>query len=144
MKVGVRCFYVVGRPLVNFRRIRSLFDAPTDNYNGIIAGLTSDIFGLRKQISVPLSLSSPPHSLATAHLVHPLSPLCFRSCPMRSHGPKPSLLSASNPLARASEKLSRTRPRQSSPLCPGHPQTSTKHLRFLIWTPQPFNLDRPI
>ena len=51
MKVGVRCFYVVGRPPVNFRRIRSSFDAPTVNYSGNIVGLTSDVFGLRKIVA---------------------------------------------------------------------------------------------
>ena len=38
------------------------------------------------------------------------------------------------PLARVG-KLSRTRPRESSPLGPNHPQTSAKHHHFLIWTP---------
>ena len=32
------------------------------NYSGIIAGLTSDVFGLRKQMSGPLSLFSPSQS----------------------------------------------------------------------------------
>ena len=41
-------------------------------------------------------------------------------------------------LARASEKLSRTRPEQSSPLGPDHPLTSTKRHHFLIWTPSLF------
>ena len=34
----------------------------------------------------------------------------------------------------ADRKQSRTRPGQSSPLDPDHPQTSTKHHRFLFWT----------
>ena len=34
MKVGMRCFYVVGRPPAKFHRIRSPFDAPTDKYSG--------------------------------------------------------------------------------------------------------------
>ena len=34
-------------------------------------------------------------------------------------------------------KLSRTRTVQSSPLHTDHPQTSTKHLRFLNWAPSP-------
>ena len=50
MKVGVRCFYAVGRPPVNFCRIRSSFDAPTDNYSGNIVGLTSNVFGLQKPV----------------------------------------------------------------------------------------------
>ena len=132
MRVGVRSCYSVGRPPAKFHHNRSSFDAPTINYSDIIVGLTSDVFGLRKQMPGPLSLF-PPRSLATSHLVHPPTPLRVRSCPMRSHGPKPSLLSASNPLARASEKLSRTRPGQSSPLDPDHPQTSTKRLRFVYW-----------
>ena len=49
LKVGVRCCFVVSRSPVKFHRIRSPFDAPTDNYTGIIAGLMSDIFGLGKQ-----------------------------------------------------------------------------------------------
>ena len=56
MKVGVRCCFVVGRPPAKFHRVRSPFDAPTDNYSGNIVGLTSDVFGLRKQSS-GLSLS---------------------------------------------------------------------------------------
>ena len=70
MKVGVRCFYVVGRPPVNFPRIRSSFDAPTDNYSGNIAGLTSDVFGLRKQLpGLPLfsSLTSRPSTQPTTY-----------------------------------------------------------------------------
>ena len=135
MKVGVWSYYSVDRPPIKFHHIWSSFDAPTDNYSGIIASLMSDVFGLRKQMPGPLSLSSSPRSLATAHLVHPPSPLRFRSCPMRSRGPKPSVLSASNPLARASEKLSRTRPGLSTLLCPDRPKTSTKRHRFLVWTP---------
>ena len=57
MKVGMRCCYVVSRPPAKFHRIRSPFDAPTDNYSGSIAGQTSDVFGLRKQ-SPGLSMSS--------------------------------------------------------------------------------------
>src|SRR3954469_21553071 len=47
MKVGVRCCFVVSRPPAKFHRIQSPFVAPTDNYSGRIAGLTSDVFGLR-------------------------------------------------------------------------------------------------
>ena len=97
MQLVVRSYYSVDRAPAKFHRIRSSFDAPTGNYSGSIAGLSSDVFGLRKQMPGPLSLSSPPCSLATAHLVHRPSPLRFRSCPMRPHGPKPSLHSASNP-----------------------------------------------
>ena len=70
MKVGVRCFYVVGRPPVNFRRIRSSFDAPTNNYSSNIVGLSSDVFDLRKQSpGLPLfsSLSSRPSAQSTSH-----------------------------------------------------------------------------
>ena len=49
LKVGMRCFYSVDRPHVKFHRIRSSFDAPTFNYSGNIASLSSDVFGLRKQ-----------------------------------------------------------------------------------------------
>ena len=73
LKVGVRSCYSVGRPPAKFHRNRSSFDAPTINYSDIIVGLTSDVFGLRKQMPTPLSLSSPPRSLATTHLVHPSS-----------------------------------------------------------------------
>ena len=61
MKVGVQYFYIVGRLPVNFRRIRSSFDAPMDNYSGNIAGQTSDVFGLRKQLPgcTPLLSSQP-------------------------------------------------------------------------------------
>ena len=62
LKVGVRPYYSVGRPLVKFHRVRSPFDAPTDNYSGSIAGLSSDVFGLRKQMPGPLSLFSPSQS----------------------------------------------------------------------------------
>ena len=96
MKVGVWSYYSVGRLPAKFHRIQRSFNAQTIYYSDNIVGQTSDIFGLRKQMPGPLSLFSP-CSLATAHLVHPPFPLRFRSCPMRSHGPKPSLLSASNP-----------------------------------------------
>ena len=53
-----------------FHRIRSPFDAPTDNYSGSIAGLTSDVFGLRKQSpGLPLfsSLSPRPSAQLTTY-----------------------------------------------------------------------------
>ena len=62
MRVDVWSYYSVDRPPVKFHRIRRSFDAPTDNYSGIIAGLTSDVFGLRKQMPGPLSLFSPSQS----------------------------------------------------------------------------------
>ena len=61
LKVGMRCCYVASRPPAKFHRIRSSFDTPMFNYSGSIAGLTSDVFGLRKQSpGLPLfsSLSS--------------------------------------------------------------------------------------
>ena len=70
MKVGVRCCIVVSRPPAKFHRVRSPFDAPTDNYSGNIAGLTSDVFGLRKQSQgLPLfsSLSSRPSTQPTTY-----------------------------------------------------------------------------
>ena len=82
----------------------------------------SDVFGLQKQ-SPSLSLFSS-LSLRTS----------AQSTTQRQTLPNLSRQPAAL-LARASEKLSRTRPGQSSPLDPDHPQTSTKHHRFLIWTP---------
>ena len=90
MKVGVRCCFVVSRPPAKFHRIWSTFDAPTDNYSGSIAGLTSDVFGLRKQMPVPLSLFSPSQSCHSSP-----SPSSFPS----------SLLELSDAIAR-SETLS--------------------------------------
>ena len=95
MKVGMRCFYVVGRPPAMFHRIRSPFDAPTDNYSGSIAGLTSDVFGLRKLLPGFPSLSSldrlhsplPTVRSNLTSLVSPrLSSCASESCP----GPEPS------------------------------------------------------
>ena len=70
MRVDVWSYYSVDRPPVKFHRIRSSFDAPTDNYSGSIACLTSDVFGLRKQTpGLPLfsSLSSRPSTQATTY-----------------------------------------------------------------------------
>ena len=130
LKVGVRSYYSVGRRPAKFHRIRSLFDARTFNYSGNIAGLTSDVFGLRKQSpSLPLfsSLSSRPSTQLTTY---------------RQVQPNLSRQPAA-PLARV-RKLSRTRPGLSPPLCPDHPQTSTKHLLFPIWSSYLLFLDRPI
>ena len=139
MRVDVWPYYSVDRPPVKFHRIQSPFDAPTDNYSGSIADLSSDVFGLRKQMSGPLSLSSHPRSLATVHLVHPPTPLRVRSRPMRSHGPKPSLHSASNP-SRASGSCP-----GPDPLCHHHClQIIPKHLQnitvFLFGLPNYFFL----
>ena len=46
MRVGVWYYYSVDRPPVKFHRIWSSFDAPTINYSGSIAGVSSDVFGL--------------------------------------------------------------------------------------------------
>ena len=62
MRVDVWSYYSVDRPPVKFHRVRSPFDAPMINYSGIIAGLTSDVFGLRKQMPGPPSLFSPSQS----------------------------------------------------------------------------------
>ena len=121
LKVGMRCCYVVSRSPAKFHRIRSPFDAPTDNYSGSIAGLTSDVFGLRKQSSsLPLfsSLSSRPSTQLTT----------YRQA-------QPNLSRQPAALLARVRKLSRTRPGLSPPSCPDHPQTSTKHHHFLIWTP---------
>ena len=72
MKVGVWSYYSVDRPPVKFHRIRSLFDAPTDNYSGSIAGLTSDVFGLRKLLSgFPSLLFSQLETVYTTHYLPP-------------------------------------------------------------------------
>ena len=93
MKVGKWSCYSVGRPPAKFHRIRSSFDAPTDNYSGIIAGLTLDVFGLRKQ--------SP--GLSSSHLVHqvPLVPLsrCDAPRPMCQVSSSYSLLLPCHSLA---------------------------------------------
>ena len=96
MRVDVWSYYSVGRPPVKFHRIRRSFDAPMDNYSGSIAGLTSDLSLSENSHRASHSLFYPSQS-RHSHLVHPPSPLRFWSCPMRLHGPKPSLLSASNP-----------------------------------------------
>ena len=70
MRVDEWSYYSVDRPPVKFRRIRRTFDAPTDNYSGIIAGLMSDVFGLRIQspgLSLFSSLSSRPFIQSTTH-----------------------------------------------------------------------------
>ena len=70
MIFGVRSCYSVGRPPAKFHRNRSSFDAPTINYSGSIAGLTSDVFGLRKQSpGLPpfSSLSSRPSTQPTTY-----------------------------------------------------------------------------
>ena len=70
MKVGVWSYYSVDRSPVKFMRNRSSFDAPTDNYSGSIAGLSSDVFGLRKQspgLSLFSSLSLWPSAQSTTY-----------------------------------------------------------------------------
>ena len=70
MKLNRRSTYTITRPHANFHRIRSPFDAPTVNYSDNIIGLTSDVFGLRKQSSgLPLfsSLSSRPSTQPTTY-----------------------------------------------------------------------------
>ena len=97
VEVGMRSYYSVDRPPVKFHRIRSSFDAPTINYSGSIAGLTSDVFGLRKQSpGLPLfsSLSSRPSTQPTTyHQVQPnLShqPAALLACASEScPGPDP-------------------------------------------------------
>ena len=93
MRVDVWSYYSVGRPPVKFHRIRRSFDAPTDNYSGSIAGLTSDVFSLRKlcrAASLPSSLR-PTRSSQSAKpnltsLVSPRPSSCAsESCP----GPDP-------------------------------------------------------
>src|SRR3954471_24372612 len=62
MQVYVRCCFVVRRPAPKFHCIRRWSVRPTDKYSGSIAGLTSDVFGLRKQMPGPPSLFSPSQS----------------------------------------------------------------------------------
>ena len=121
LKVGVRSYYSVDRPPAKFHRIRSSFDSPADNYSGSIAGLTSDIFGLRKQ--------SPGLSLFSLLILRPSA----QSTTYRQAQPNLSR----QPAARRARvrKLPRTRTRLLSPLDPEHPQTSTKYLHFLNWAP---------
>ena len=98
MKVGMRCCFVVSRPPAKFHRIRSPFDVPTDKYSGNRSRSNVGRFRSPETVAGPPSLLfSQLETVCTAHLVHPPSPLRFRSCPMRSRGPKPSLHSASNP-----------------------------------------------
>ena len=98
LKVGMRCRFVVSRPPAKFHRIRSPFDVPTDKYSGNSSRSNVGRFRSPETVAGPPSLLfSQLETVCTAHLVHPPSPLRFRSCPMRSRGPKPSLHSASNP-----------------------------------------------
>ena len=90
MKVGMWCCYVVGRPPAKFHRIRSSFDSPTDNYSDIIAGLTSDVFGLRKQSPSLSHFSS-------------LSPKLSAQSSINRQAPKPLLARCIDPLTCASE-----------------------------------------
>src|SRR4051812_35650523 len=127
MKVGVRCCFGVSRPPAKFHRIRSPFDAPTYKYSGIIAGLTSDVFGLRK----PCRAASLPSSLRPTR---------------SSQSARPNLTSLVSPRTslRARLKLPQTRTAQLLPLHSDHLQTSVKHHRFicldsLVYFPRPFN-----
>ena len=133
MRVDVWSYYSVDRPPVKFHRIRSLFDAPTDNYSDIIVGLTSDVFGLRKQMPGPLSLFSPSQSRHK-----PPTPSSFpSSLPELSDATARSeTLSAQciEPLTCASEIVPDPT-RAVATVVSGSSQTSTKRLRFLIWTP---------
>ena len=127
MKVGMRCFYVVGRPPAKFHRIQSPFDAPTDNYSGSIAGLSSGVFDLRK----PCRAASLPSSLSPT---------------LSSQSARPNLTSlvSPRPSSRASEN------------CPG-PDPDSRHrwiriipkrlqnvFVLLIGLPNYFFPDRPI
>ena len=131
MKVGVRCCFVVSRPPAKFHRIRSPFDAPTDNYSGSIAGLTSDVFGLRKQSpGLPLfsSLSSRPSTRPTTY--RQIQPKLSR---------QPAAL-----LARASESFPGPDPDRHHRwirIIPKHLQNISI---FLIGPPNLFIRDRPI
>ena len=95
MRVDVWSYYSVDRPPVKFHRIRRSFDAPTDNYSGSIAGLTSDVFGLQKPCraaSLPSSLrpTRSPQSTARPNLT--LSAQCINPTHVRVRnfpGPDP-------------------------------------------------------
>ena len=126
LKVGVWSYYSVDRLPVKFHHSRSPFDAPMDNYSGSIAGLSSDVFGLRKLLPSPLSLFSP-LSLTTVHL-----------------GPcLPSLHSASNP-SRAFESCPEPDPGSRHRwvrIIPKHLQNITV---FFVGLSTTFFLDRSI
>ena len=81
------------------------------------------------------------HSFETNHTCN-VAPR-FVSCLLR--GLLSDTLSLSTPLrpplARV-RNLSRTRPGLSLPMGPDHPPTSLKYIRFVIWTPYLFILDR--
>ena len=54
MRVGMWCFYVLSRPHAKFHRIRSPFDAPTDNYSDIIVGQNVGCFRSPETVAGPL------------------------------------------------------------------------------------------
>ena len=74
MRVEVWSYYSVDRSRVKFHCIRSSFDAPTDNYSGIIAGLSSDVSFIQKRLPgcIPPLSSQSNHTLDLVRL----TPLC--------------------------------------------------------------------
>ena len=131
MKVDVQSYISVGRPPTKFHRIRSPFDAPTDNYSDHIVGQTSDIFGLRKQ--------SPGLSLFSLLILRPSaqSTTYRQAQPNLSRQPA-ALLSRASEIGPGPDPDSRHRWIRNIP----------KHLQniaiALFGLPNPFISDRPI
>ena len=72
MRVDVWSYFSVDRPPVKFHRIWSLFDSPTDNYSGSIAGLFVGRFRSPKIVAGPPSLLfSQLETVYTAHYLPP-------------------------------------------------------------------------
>ena len=69
-----------------FHRIWSPFDAPTNNYSGSIAGLTSDVFDLRKPVSGCSSFLSSQSNPPTQPESSPLNPPPTGTVRLRSEG----------------------------------------------------------
>ena len=132
MKVGVRPYFSVGRPPVKFHRVRSPFDSPTVNYSDNIVGQNVGRFRSPKTVAEPPSLLF--SQLETVYTAHNLP-----------SGPtKPSLLSASNRLARASESCPGPDPdcrHRCVRIIPKHVQNVSV---FLIGLPSLFIRYRPI
>ena len=72
MRVDVWSYYSVDRPPVKFHRIRSSFDAPTDNYSDNIVGQNVGRFRSPETVAGPPSLLfSQLETVYTAHYLPP-------------------------------------------------------------------------
>ena len=100
MRVGVRSYYSVDRPPVKFHRIRSSFDAPTDNYSDIIVGQrrTFSVSENSRRASISLLPSQSRHS--------PPSPSSY---PSSRPEPSDAIARSENPLC-AVHRTPRARP----------------------------------